>query len=222
MGMFVAEYEPDGALVWADGLSGYSVFHYSINLTPLEDGAIAAAGDFTDALELPDGTALHSAWDIYGWSSFAMFVAIWNKNGEMQWARGVSGADDDLWGTIVSGVVGLPHGRVAVAGVMRGEVDFGNVSGTSVIPGIIDDETVFLVIYGTGGDIGGLWRIGDEWSEFWEPDISLASTADGAFLLGGAFEGSPVIGGLDGDSYTIEAHSDEFADGFLIRACPQL
>jgi hypothetical protein len=123
----------------------------------------------------------------------------------------------------VSNVVETQDGRLAVAGPTSGAVDFSCVPPSQPSQVIYDnEETIFFALYGSGGDLDGLWRIGDGWEGLYNgPDVSLASSGDGAFLLGGRFKGNPVIDGIGDDSYVLhEEDTEGETNGFLIRACP--
>lgn len=225
-GFFVAEYAPDGTLAWADGVNGFDCFNPSFNVSPLADGSLAASGAFADAIEFSDGTVLHGFVELNEGGAeggYAIFVARWSQDGDLQWVRGSQCAGTEFCSAFSSNVVALPataapSGAMAVVGPMEGAVDFG---GSFEAQDVIDGHTIFFVKYGTEGALDGAWWIGEGWDRIFEQPMSLSFAGGGAFSLGGHFEGNPVIDGLDGESYQLhDTGSESETHGFLIRACP--
>jgi len=226
LGRFVAVYAPDGALAWADGVNGFSSFDNHISVSPLADGSLAASGAYADTLEFSDGTVLHAFVELNDGSAeggYAIFVARWSPDGDLQWVRGSQCAGSELCSVVSSNVVALPasaapSGAMAVAGGMVGAVDFG---GSLEAQEIISGHTVFFAMYGAEGTLQGVWWIGEGWEEVFEQPLSLSFAGGGAFSLGGHFNGNPLINGLGGETYQLDdTASAPETNGFLIRACP--
>jgi len=222
---FVAKYASDGTLQWADGINASCFDHAAgdsdvTNVTSLADGAIAVSGRFLDALEFANGTVLHGFVEVYDdhvdWGP-SMFIARWGSDGSLQWTRGTCAAGPGYWYAYSSNIIEMPAGDLVIAGAMHGNVDFKCELGAA--PKVIgeDQETLFVASFEQDGGFAGVWRIGDGWEDLTlDQDVSLASTGADAFLLGGTFEGAPVIDGAADVDYTLTGDRD----GFLIKACP--
>jgi len=116
--VFVARYNPDGTLAWAKSAGGISSEH-GYGITTLSDDSTVLTGIFMDSAIFGEGepneTVLVSAgyWDI--------FVARYNPDGSLAWAKYASGLHAD-WGY---GITTLSDDSTVVTGTFVDSAIFG-------------------------------------------------------------------------------------------------
>ncbi len=202
--IFVARYHLDGGLFgWARRTVGgpdYSHHRaYAAAITP--DGACLVAGYMketcTFGLGEPNETTLttEARNPVSYW--FNPFVARWNGDGTLAWAKKADGNADAL----AFGIVALPDGSSAVAGILRKDpVDFG--PGTT-----LQGPGLFVARYGPLGDLA--WARGVMGAQDIEGAFDgaggIAALPDGSLLVTGTFSGEARAGIGETNEILLEA-----------------
>ncbi len=140
--IFLAKYDESGNLQWAESVGGTeSDVAYSIAVD--KSGNVFLTGFFekTADFDPSDGTTnLTSA------GNHDIFIAKYNANGALQWAKSVGGNGSDIGKSMAVDV----NGNTYLTGYFTGTVDFDPTGGVSNLTsqGIVD---IFLAKYDSGG-----------------------------------------------------------------------
>lgn len=158
--IFIAKYNPDRTILWAKRAGGSSGDDAGYGIDTLPDGSAYITGFFT-------GTADFDSISLIAGGGTDMFVAKYNPDGTVAWARKVGDGNAEH-GT---GVAALPDGGVLVTGKYPGFY-------------IAKFDTNGTMIW-SSGSTGGVNDVGN----------GIVALADGSSLITGAFEGSSTFGG---------------------------
>lgn len=171
----VAEYAPDGRLLWHVTLHSPGEAHlFGIHVNPKEE--VVVTGSFDESLTV-GGETLVSEGQRDG-----LVVKI-SPQGNVRWTHRFGGKGPDFGYGITSG----PRGRVIVAGSVQSTVDFG---GGPTAGG--NDNDAVLVTYDADGELLWTRRFGDNKSQ---EAMSVAIAPDHGIAVGGQFSGSFDLGG---------------------------
>jgi len=136
--IFIARYDPDGALVWvkqAGGLS-YDTWHYEIgiDITRLSDDSTVVTGDFCETAIFgtgePNQTILASAGDP------DIFIARYNPDGTLAWAKRAGGPSASDYSC---GITTLLDNSTIMTGIFVGPATFGQDE---------PNQTILTEVYG--------------------------------------------------------------------------
>jgi len=180
--IFIARYNPNGTLAWAKCAGGIGD-DYGYGIASLSDGSALVTGQFdgiaTFGLAEAGQTTLTSA----GW--YDIFIARYNPNGTLAWAKRAGGADYDAG----SGIVTLLDGSALVTGWFRclgdscnatfGPGEAGETTLTSA-----GDYDIFIAHYNANGTLAWAKRAGGKGDDYGN---GIAALADGSALVTGWF-----------------------------------
>ena len=180
--VFVARYDPDGTLAWAKRAGGlnndraYAIAAYT-------DGSFVVTGHFGGAATFGPGEVNETTLTGIGTE---VFVARYNPDGSLAWAKRAGGAADDIG----KGIAALPDGSCLVTGYFRLTATFGagEANETSLTG---DSADLFVARYNPDGTLAWAKRAG---GMFADREARIASLPDGASLLTGHFAGTMVFG----------------------------
>ncbi|MBI3725225.1 hypothetical protein HY251_14940 [bacterium] len=172
---FVARYDSDGTLAWAQRIGG-SGDDAALGVAAFADGTAVVTGYFSGSASFDSQTTLAS-----GGGNDA-FVASFRKDGSLAWARSAGGTGDDS----ARAVSGFLDGSSTVVGSFAGTASFGGLSLASA--GASD---VFVARYGPSGSL--LWArsaggAGDDAA------LGVAVRPDGSSIVTGSFQGAATFG----------------------------
>ena len=182
--LFVAKYNSDGSLAWvkrADGLSTTAGRAISVGT----NGTALVTGNFrltaTFGLGENNETTLTSA------DSNDIFVAKYNSDGSLAWAKRAGGSDYDIGSGISVGT----DGTAFVAGYFEGGATFGpgEDNETTLISAAAYD--IFIAKYNSDGSLLWAKRAGGS-DHDWNSGISVGT--DGKPFVTGYFEGTATFG----------------------------
>ena len=137
-----------------------------------------------------------------------VFVARYNANGTLAWAKRAGGANRAL-GT---GIAAFPDGSLIVTGYFEGSATFGpGESGVTTLTsaGLND---VFVARYNANGTLAWAKRAG---GSGYDAGRSIAALVDGSLVVTGNFEGSATFG--PGESGVTTLTSAGGTDAFVAR-----
>lgn len=183
--VYLAKYDPKGALVWARQLGDGAVIPLAAGLAV--DGAnnLYIAGSFEGTIDFNPGTritALTSA------GKHDAFVVKIDTGGELVWARRFGGVGDDF----VTDVAVNPNNYIAISGRYTEEVDFDPGIGEVIAPAptVVGSEPLdaydgFINVLDDQGEFAALNTID-------APNIEAIAIDDDSYYLAGHFRGNDV------------------------------
>jgi len=201
--IFIAKYNPNGSLAWAKRAGGTSD-DWGYAITSLSDGSTVITGKFkgTGTFGAAPGTveiltSSEGSWDI--------FIAKYNPNGSLAWAKRAGGTSND-WGY---GITSLSDGSTMITGDFLGTATFGEAPGTVetlTSEGIWD---IFIAKYNPNGSLAGAKRAG---GPGWDYGYAITSLSDGSTVITGGFQGTAIFGEAPGtvESLTSTGSTDIF------------
>ena len=174
--VFVAKYDPQGNVVWAQRAGGSS-----------GDGGVAIAADGSgNALVTGNfnGTADFGEATLASAGDSDVFVAKYDAGGNAVWAQRAGGSDVDVGVAITVD----RSGNALVAGRLRGTAEFGDTTLTSA-----GSTDAFVANVDTEGNVAWAQRAGGASSDVGE---AIAVDGSGNALVTGAFAGTADFGDL--------------------------
>jgi uncharacterized delta-60 repeat protein len=185
--IFVAKYNPNGALVWAKRAGGTSEDYGGNYIIGYSDGTSIVTGSFTNTAVFGEGET--NATTLVSAGSRDIFVAKYNPNGDLVWAKraGSTGGAEYGFGLAVN-----TDGSVLVTGYFEGSATFGQgeTNVTTLVSGGGTDA--FIAKYNANGTLAWAKRIGGNSSEW---GYGISNNIDGTFVITGVFLSGSVIFG---------------------------
>lgn len=178
--IFIAKYDPNGNVLWAKGVSG-SIEDQGSSVIADPSGNSFVTGYF-NSLSLTFGTIT-----VQNISEFDIFLAKYDAGGNVLWAKGAGGNNDDY----AYSVAADPTGNAFVAGAFDSPtITFGTVTLTNA--GGVEKDDVFIAKYDAGGNV--LWAKSAGGTD---DDEAFSVTADalGNAYLTGYFSSSHITFG---------------------------
>jgi hypothetical protein len=201
-GVFLVKYDASGEVAWATQC-GAPTGGFASAIDVAEDGSILVAGKFEGA-DMPLGAGGPNETILPSSGGVAVFVARFDSEGGLLWARGTSGTADAFPGAIAATATG---GAVITGYFDGGTLDFGG--GAEPLSSL--GTTSIVASYGPDGQF--LWaRIVADTTGFAEVN-GVAPFADGSVLVGGAFGGETLLLGAGEPTETTLVNSGD-ADAF--------
>jgi CubicO group peptidase (beta-lactamase class C family) len=176
--VFIVKLDGQGAPLWARAITGPGVL---AGRGIGRDGSnrVLVAGEFSGSVAIDNGAG--GQMTITSAGARDCFVAAYDSDGQLQWARSFGGAGDDK----CRGIGGDASGNIAIAGTFSGTVTFGAQSVRST-----GASNLFLARLDAGGRPVWVQAFGsdgtDEGSE-----IEVAD--DGTVVMAGEFGGSATL-----------------------------
>ena len=191
----IIKYNSNREVEWARRIGGTD--YDNINVVAVtSDGGYIVGGEFESSnIDLENGVRLTP-----NGSSDGMIIK-YNSNGEVEWAKGIGGTDNEK----INSVAVTSEGDYIVAGDFISEsIDLEN--GISLTNnGIVDG---MIIKYSSNGEAKWAKGIGGKNSDYIE---SIAETQDGGYIVGGYFWSSIDLG--NGESLTSKGNDD----GMIIK-----
>ena len=196
--MFVARYNADGTLLWAkcaggtDPDSGHGV-------SVLSDDSTVVTGSFASSATFgksePNQTVLSSAGD------YDMFIARYNPDGTLAWAKGAGSTDYDNGMAITA----LWDNSIAVAGLLTGAATFGQGEPNETVLTSAGNEDIFVARYDSNGIFAWAKRAGGTASDWAE---AIAAQSNFSVVVTGWFKGSATFGQGETDETELNSAGD--------------
>jgi len=194
--IFVAKYNPDGTLTWArrDGGSGYG--EVSFGVSTMSDGSSVVTGTFSFSGTATFGLGEANETTLTSAGEGDIFVAKYNPDGTLTWARRAGGSGHD--GSY--GISTMSDGSSVVTGDFQGTATFGQGEAnetTLMSAGVYD---LFVARYNNDGTLAWASRAGGSNSDVGK-DISILS--DGSSVVTGYFNGNATFGQGEANETTL-------------------
>lgn len=206
--LFVAAYQPDGALAWAVSAGGTGS-DVGTGIDLLDDGSSLVTGYYgavatTFGVGDPNQTALPYT------GSLDVFVARYNADGTLAWVRRAGGPSFDEANSISA----FTDGGCVIGGFFVEASVFGpGELGATTLTSISSSGDYFLARYAPDGEL--MWARSGGGGEDGDSLRSVAAGADGSCVVAGQFEGVAVFD-PDGPGQTFRI-AEGLIDAFVAR-----
>jgi len=182
--IFIARYNPDGTLAWAKRAGGSS-YDEGYGITTLSDNSTVATGRFFGSATFGPGeinqTVLTSAGE------FDIFIARYNPDGTLAWAKRAGGADYDIG----LGITTLSDNLMVVTGYFYGSATFGPSEPNQTVLTSAGGEDIFIARYNPDGTLAWAKRSGGVSSDYgW----GITTLSDNSTVVTGVFYDSATFG----------------------------
>jgi len=184
--IFIAQYNSNGMLAWAKCAGGLG-WDSGDEITTLSDNSTVVTGCFEASAIFgqgePNETALISA------GNYDIFIAQYNPDGSLAWAKRAGGAD----GEYGSGITSLSDNSTVVTGNFRGSATFGMGESNEVTLNSAGERDIFIIRYNPNGTLAWARRTGSISDDI---DGAVTSLSDDSIVITGGI-GSPSQWGSD-------------------------
>jgi uncharacterized delta-60 repeat protein len=209
--LFIARYNPDGTLAWAKSAGGIGRDE-GFGITALSDNSTVVTGLFyydsaTFGLGEPNETVLYSA------GAHDIFIARYNPDGTLAWAKSAGGTDFDISYAITT----LSDNSVVVTGQFGDSATFGlgEINETVLTSEGSFDYDIFVARYNPDGTLAWAKSAG---GIDWEEGYGITSLSDNSTVVTGGFTGSVTFGPSEPNQTVLT--SSGFTDIFIARYNP--
>ena len=182
--VFIARYNPDGALAWARRAGGTD-FDEGRAVSVLSDDSIVLSGTFIDSATFGPGEANETVLVSDG--SYDIFIARYNPDGTLVWARRAGGTDWD-WGYAATA---LSDDSIVVSGFFRDSAIFGPGEANETVLVSDGDVDIFIARYNPDGALAWARRAGG--TDF-DEGRAVSVLSDDSIVLNGTFIDSATFG----------------------------
>ena len=184
--VFVARYNSDGTLAWAKRAGG-AALDEAYGLASLSDDSAVVSGRFWDAATFGTGEVSETNLTTPGASDSDVFLARYNSDGTLRWAKRAGGTGDDGGG----GTAILPNDLLLLTGAFESVATFG--------PGELGETSltsaggydIFLACHDSDGSLRWVERAG---GIGWDEGYGIGVLSDGSALVTGRFNDTATFG----------------------------
>jgi uncharacterized delta-60 repeat protein len=205
---FIARYNPNGTLAWVK-CAGEPNFDVSWAITTLSDNSTVVIGSFYGTATFgsgePNKTIITSA------GGMDIFIARYNPNGTLAWAKSAGGSESDACWAITS----LSDNSIVVTGLFNGFAIFGSseLNQTSLTSTGCDD--IFIARYNPDGLLEWVKSAGGSGID---NSLAITTLSDNSTTVTGQFKGLATFG--QGELNETVLTSDGWLDIFIARYNP--
>ena len=185
--IFVARYNADGTLAWAKRAGGND-YDVGLEITALSDDSTVATGFFQNSGVFGVGDPNQTTLGSYG--AFDSFVARYNANGTLAWAKHSGGTASDAG----QGVTALSDDSTVVTGYFASTATFGDGEPNETVIGSYGSNDIYIARYKPDGTLAWAKHAGGTDSDT-SNDITIL--ADDSTVLTGYFIGDGTFGSSD-------------------------
>jgi uncharacterized delta-60 repeat protein len=205
---FIARYNPDGTLVWAKQAGAESNAD-GWKITALSDDSVVVTGWFAESAIFSPGEPNQTQLDCAGYRD--MFVARFNPDGSLVWAKRAGGISPDEG----HGITSLSDNSIVITGHFIGSSTFGMEEFNQTALTSAGESDLFIARYNQDGTL--TWAKsagGPKWDECWD----VTALSDDSTVVTGFFEDSGTFGA--GESNQTTLISNGIWDAFIARYNP--
>jgi uncharacterized delta-60 repeat protein len=206
--IFIALYQNDGTLGWVKSAGGMG-YDIPYGITSLSDDSTVVTGYFemfsTFGQGEPNETLLVTAGEN------DIFVAKYNPDGTLAWAKRAGGIDDDY----PNGITALPDGSLVICGVFRESASFGQGEPNEVVLTSEGLGDIFIARYNADGTLAWAKRAGG--IDF-DSARSVTTIIDNSIIMTGGFHESATFGQSEPNETVLTSAGDY--DIFIVRYNP--
>ncbi len=206
--IFMARYNPDGTLAWAKRSGGTSS-DVGFGITTLSDDSTVVTGKFGDSATFGEGEANETVLESDG--SYDIFVARYNTDGTLAWAKRSGGTSyDHGWG-----ITSLTDNSTVVTGYFSVTATFGKGEAYETVLVSDEEEDIFVARYNPDGTLAWAKRAGGTDSD---KGYGITTLSDDSTVVTGEFFESATFG--EGEPYETVLVSYGHRDIFVARFAP--
>jgi uncharacterized delta-60 repeat protein len=218
--IFVARYQPDGTLAWVTQAGGENS-DVGFGAATFLDGSVVVSGLFRGTATFGAGEANQTVLTTaQGTSSDPalpdIFVARYQPDGTLAWARRAGGTDPALFGDVSFAVAALSDDSTVITGQFRGTVSFetgGCCPTSAVLPNAAGESDIFVARYNSVGALLWVTRAGGTGIDV---GTSVTAFPDGSIVVTGRFSGTATFSGI-GASVSVSLTAAGDSDMFVAR-----
>jgi len=190
--IFIAQYAPDGSLLWARSAGGSYYFDHGHGIAVDAAGNALVTGYFSDSATFGAGEANETTLTGY----HDIFIAQYAPDGSLLWARsaGGSGSDTGL------GIAVDAAGNAPVTGYFGDSATFGAGEANETTLTAVGNPDIFIAQYAPDGSL--LWARSAGGSN-WDSGEGIAVNAAGNALVTGEFYESATFGAGEANETTL-------------------
>jgi len=211
-GLFIARYNPDGTLEWAKRARG-STYDWGLGITTLSDNSTVVTGYFRGTTTFgpgePNETVLSSAGGI---DDYDIFIARYNTNGTLAWARRAGGSSWDGGCAITT----LSDNSTVVTGWFSGSATFGPGELNQTVLTSASGVDIFITRYNPDGTLAWAKRAGGSNFDFGQ---GITMLMDNSIVVTGRFYGTATFGPSEVNQ-TVLTSAGGYCDIFIARYNP--
>jgi uncharacterized delta-60 repeat protein len=191
--IFIARYNPDGTLAWAKRAGGTS-YDLGIAITALSDNSIVVAGEFRGSATFGPGEANQTTLVSAG--GFDIFIARYNPDGSLAWAKRAGGTGDDVGYRIAA----LSDNSTVVTGLFFDSAVFGEGEANETTLVSAGSWDIFIARYDPDGTLAWAKRAG---GTSYDLGYAITALSDNSTVVTGWFYGSAVFGEGEANETTL-------------------
>ena len=206
--IFIARYNPDGTLAWAKRAGGVGG-EGGYGITRLSDNSTVVTGEFNGLATFGKDEANQT--DLAPAGSYDIFIARYNPDGTLAWAKRAGGSDWDA----AFGITTLLDNSIAVTGHFEGSCTFGPGDPAPTVLTSAGGADIFIANYNPNGTSVWAKRAGGSDLD-WGNDLTTLS--DNSTVVTGWFYDSATFG--PGEPNEIVLWSAGYVDIFIARYNP--
>jgi Putative metal-binding motif len=205
--IFIARYNADGSLLWAS-TAGSANYDFSEDIAALAGGSAIITGYFRGSATFGASEPQESILTSSNSSTYDIFVASYNSNGTLAWARRAGGSDEDY----AKSVEVATDGSAYITGYFRGLSIFGPGEAQQTNLHSSSYEDIFIARYNSDGSLAWAKRAGGTDSDYGH---AIDVFSDGTCAVTGSFGGTATFG--YGESNATNIVSDADQDAFVAK-----
>jgi len=185
---FIARYNPDGTLSWAKHAGGSNI-DKGYGITALSDNSTVVTGVFWSSATFGSGELNQTILTPAGEDD--IFIARYNSDGTLSWAKRAGGTDYDLGSKIKT----LSDNSIVVTGYFCGLATFGasEPNQTVLISAGSDYSDIFVARYNPDGTLSWAKRAGGT-DYCGDSGYGITTLSDDSTVVTGYFAGSATFG----------------------------
>jgi len=186
--IFIARYNPNGTLAWAKRAGG-TAGEGGFGITTLSDDSTIVAGGFSGSATFGPGETNQTILTSAEYDN--IFVARYNPNGTLAWAKRAGGTGG-FWGDNGGyGVTAFPDNSIVVTGTFGGSATFGPGESNQTILTSAGRSDIFVARYNPDGTLSWAKRAG---GEFVDKSCAITALSDNSTVVTGNFYASATFG----------------------------
>lgn len=205
---FIARFDPDGTLVWAKQAGAESNAAGSA-ITSLSDNSVVVTGWFGYTAVFGPGEPNQTQLDGAGYRD--MFVARYNHDGTLSWAKRAGGTFPDEG----HGITSLSNDSIVVTGHFISTPTFGMEESNQTVLTSTGESDMFIARYNPDGTLAWVKHAG---GLKWDESMGITSLSDDSTVVTGCFEDSAVFGNHEISQTTLKSTGK--SDIFVARYSP--
>ena len=206
--IFIAQYNPDGTLAWAKHAGG-SGDDWGNGITTLSDNSTVVTGEFYESATFGLGEVNQAVLTSAGFSD--IFIARYNPNGTLSWAKCAGGMDNDEG----CGITALSDDSTVVTGYFYGSAVFALGEPNITFLTSAGYWDVFIARYNPNGTLAWAKRAGGYNSDY---GYGITALSDNSTAVTGLFYGSATFGKGDINQTVLTSAGDD--DIFIAQYNP--